>query len=89
MARSIWKGIFLEKCFIKKIANKQKINHIWSRRTTIPAYLIGVTVLVHNGKFFRKLLVTREKVGFKFGVFIITRTRPKIQIKSKKSTIKK
>jgi len=89
MARSVWKGFFLEKCFIKKISNKQKINFIWSRQTAIPGYLINTTVLVHNGKFFRKLVVTREKIGFKFGAFILTRTKPKIQINLKKSSTKK
>jgi len=89
MARSIWKGVFLEKAFIKKILNKQKINFVWSRQSVIPAYLIGITILVHNGRFFKKLLVTREKVGFKFGAFIITRTKPKFQLKTKKILKKK
>jgi len=89
MGRSIWKGIFLEKCFIKKISYKQKISFVWSRQTAIPHYLVGVTVSIHNGKLFRKLVITREKVGFKFGAFITTRTKPKIQLKSKKVLTKK
>ena len=44
--------------------------------------LIGKTVLVHNGKEFKKLLITREKIGFKFGEFVFTRSK---MIKPKKS----
>jgi len=39
----------------------------------IPALLIGETVLVHNGKDFKKVTITREKIGFKFGDFSLTR----------------
>jgi ribosomal protein S19 len=85
MSRSIWKGSFLDNNFIKKISKKQKIFSVWSRQTVIPQILIGCTVLVHTGKFFKKLLITREKIGFKFGAFIVTRTKPKLQIKTNKN----
>jgi ribosomal protein S19 len=35
--------------------------------------MIGNFVLIHNGKEFKKVLVIREKVGFKFGDFSFTR----------------
>jgi small subunit ribosomal protein S19 len=35
--------------------------------------LIGQTVSIHNGKEFKNVTVTREKVGFKFGEFSPTR----------------
>jgi small subunit ribosomal protein S19 len=79
MTRSLWKGCFLESCFLKK--SKTNFN-VWSRSSSIPFSLTGKTVLVHNGKEFKKLLITREKIGFKFGEFVFTRSN---MIKPKKS----
>ncbi len=72
MSRSIWKGPFLDSSFFKNTLPPSI--KIWSRGSSIPAFLIGQTVLVHNGKEFKTLGITREKVGFKFGEFIVTRT---------------
>ena len=83
MSRSIWKGSFLDSYFFKRPAQK-KILYIWSRRSSIPKFLVGSTVFVYNGKLFKKLRITREKVGFKFGLFIKTRTNPSIK-KNKKN----
>jgi hypothetical protein len=46
---------------------------VWSRRSAITSVLIGKTVLIHNGKEFKKLLVKREHLGFKFGEFSLTK----------------
>ena len=70
MSRSKWKGHFIDTSLNK--VNKKKFK-IWSRQSTIPFYLIGTYVLVHNGKDFKKIYITREKVGFKFGEFAFTR----------------
>ena len=84
MTRSLWKGYFLENCFLKK---PKKNFNIWSRKSAIPLSLLNKTVLVHNGKEFKKLLITREKIGFKFGEFILTRSN---MLKPKKvKTVKK
>jgi len=79
MTRSIWKGPFLDPLFLKpnfinNLTGPKLTNKIWSRSSTIPAFLVGQTVLVHNGKEFKTLAVTREKIGFKFGAFVLTRT---------------
>jgi small subunit ribosomal protein S19 len=68
MSRSKWKGNFIE----KSLLNKEK-NKLWSRSSTVPESMIGNFVLIHNGKEFKKVLVIREKVGFKFGDFSFTR----------------
>jgi len=86
MTRSLWKGFFLDSCFLKK--PKTNFN-IWSRSSSIPVSLIGKTVLVHNGKEFKKLLITREKIGFKFGEFVFTRFNMKKTKKVKFSVKKK
>lgn len=76
MSRSIWKGYFIDTFFFRNLKKRQKNLKIWSRQSTIPENLIGVTVFVHNGQSFKNLNITREKVGFKFGAFIKTRTKP-------------
>ena len=76
MARSIWKGFFLDSFFFTRAKTKKNL-YIWSRASTIPQSLIGFTVFLYTTeKFFKKLKITRDKVGFKFGFFITTRVRP-------------
>lgn len=70
MSRSKWKGNFINSSLLKK--NKKKI-FVWSRSSTITANLIGQTVFVHTGKIFKRIYVTRAKIGFKFGQFVFTR----------------
>lgn len=74
MSRSVWKKGFFESFFFKQVKTKKSF-YIWSRRSVIPQSLIGFTVFVYNGKIFRKLKISRDKVGFKFGFFISTRNR--------------
>jgi ribosomal protein S19 len=71
MTRALWKGNFVDTFLL--LNKKRKKNMIWSRRSTITANLIGQTVYVHNGKEFKRVFITRAKVGFKFGQFIFTR----------------
>jgi len=73
MSRSVWKGLYITKNVLKK-NKKQKKNFlkIWSRNSAIPSFLIGKTAL-HNGKQFNKVVITREKIGYKFGEFSLTR----------------
>jgi ribosomal protein S19 len=72
MRRSKWKGNFIDNSVLKlsKLSKKKKI---YSRRSVVPYFLIGANVLIHNGKEFKKIKITREKVGFKFGAFCPTR----------------
>ena len=74
MGRSSWKGPFLSSSIFRKNRKESKNNFkVWSRNSVIPEFLLGQTVLVHNGKEFKKIVVTREKLGFKLGEFSFTR----------------
>jgi len=73
MGRSKWKGNFMDSSVIKLSNQNKKQLKVWSRRSVVPAFLIGATVLIYNGKEFKKIKITREKVGFKFGEFSTTR----------------
>ncbi len=81
MSRSKWKGNFIDQAILKTTQNSKKQIKVWSRRSVIPSFLVGSTVLVYNGKEFKKIIITREKVGFKFGEFCTTR---RYKSKSKK-----
>lgn len=82
MLRSKWKKIFIS-IKLKKINNEKKIN-VWSRSSVIPESFINKNVFVYNGKIFKKLLITREKIGYKFGEFIFTKIKPKLRLKKNK-----
>jgi ribosomal protein S19 len=81
MSRSKWKcpNIFL-KCLSKNFDK----NKIWNRSSIIPSYLIGSFVFIHSGTVFKKIFINREKVGFKFGEFVMTRSYTCYGQKSKK-----
>jgi len=70
MNRSKWKGNFVSRFLIKKELHLSKI---WTRNSVIPAKLVGLSVSVYNGQFFKKVVITQEKIGFKFGDFVLTR----------------
>ena len=79
MARSVWKGPFVEKSLLKKVeearaAGKNMVIKTWSRRSTILPNMIGLTFGVHNGKKFIPVLVTDQMIGHKLGEFAPTRT---------------
>ena len=72
MARSIWKGPFVEESLIKKVdkikndPNKKPIK-TWSRKSTILPDFIGLSFLIYNGKKFIPLTVSEDMVGHKYG----------------------
>lgn len=80
MSRSIWKGKFFDTCLLKNSLKK-----VWCRSSTIPFFLLGKKVLVYNGKSFKRIYISREKIGYKFGSFVFTRQyTKKIKIVKKK-----
>jgi small subunit ribosomal protein S19 len=79
MARSVWKGPFVDGYMLKKAdaarsSGKHTIIKTWSRRSTIIPQFIGLTFGVYNGKKFIPVAVNEDMVGHKFGEFAPTRT---------------
>lgn len=79
MARSIWKGPFLDGYLLKKAekaraSSRAEVIKIWSRRSTILPHFVGLTFGVYNGQKHIPVLVTEDMVGHKFGEFSPTRT---------------
>ncbi|MEK6734342.1 MAG: 30S ribosomal protein S19 [Pseudomonadota bacterium] len=79
MARSVWKGPFVDGYLIKKAtkileSGKKEVVKIWSRRSTIIPMFVGITFMVYNGKKHIPVTIREEMVGHKFGEFAPTRT---------------
>jgi small subunit ribosomal protein S19 len=79
VARSVWKGPFVDGYLLKKAdkargSGRNEIIRTWSRRSTILPQFVGLTFGVHNGKKFLPVLVTENMVGHKLGEFAPTRT---------------
>jgi small subunit ribosomal protein S19 len=79
MARSIWKGPFLDGYLLKKAekaraSSRAEVIKIWSRRSTILPHFVGLTFGVYNGQKHIPVLVNEDMVGHKFGEFSPTRT---------------
>ena len=79
MARSVWKGPFVEESLIKKVekqkneTNRKPIKS-WSRKSTIIPDLVGVSFLIYNGRKFIPITISEDMVGHKLGEFVPTRT---------------
>jgi small subunit ribosomal protein S19 len=79
VARSIWKGPFVDGFVLRKAerarsGGRGEVIRIWSRRSTILPQFVGLTFGVYNGNKHVPVLVSEDMVGHKFGEFAPTRT---------------
>jgi small subunit ribosomal protein S19 len=80
MARSVWKGPFVDLSLLKKAEVAQESTtrsgpiKTWSRRSTILPQFVGLTFSVYNGRKFVPVSVNEDMVGMKLGEFAPTRT---------------
>ena len=78
MARSAWKGPFVEPSLLKKVEklkndNSRKPIKTWSRKSTIIPEFVGSSFMIHNGKKFISITISEDMVGHKLGEFSPTR----------------
>ena len=78
MARSVWKGPFVDMTLIKNAqkvsdSGRKEVIKTWSRRSTILPQFVGLTFGVYNGHKFIPVSVTENMVGHKLGEFSPTR----------------
>jgi len=85
MGRSIWKNNIFKKIKIKKYKSLK----IWKRNSVITFYYLNKLVYIATGKFFRKIFITRDHIGYKFGEFALTRLSATSSKFLKKNTKKK
>ena len=81
MARSVWKGPFVELSLLKKAeaaqdSSKRAPIKTWSRRSTILPQFVGLVFNVYNGRKFVPVSVNEDMVGMKLGEFAPTRFFP-------------
>ena len=81
MARSVWKGPFVDGYLLKKAekvreTGRNEVIKMWSRRSTILPQFVGLTFGVHNGHKHIPVHVNEDMVGMKFGEFAPTRSFP-------------
>ena len=79
MARSVWKGPFVEESLMKKVdkykTDPKKIPiKTWSRKSTILPDFVGVSFQNYNGKKFIPITISEDMDGHKMGEFAPTRT---------------
>jgi small subunit ribosomal protein S19 len=79
VARSVWKGPFVDGFVLRKAekarsGGRSEVVRIWSRRSTILPQFVGLTFGVYNGNKHIPVLVSEDMVGHKFGEFAPTRT---------------
>ena len=79
MARSVWKGPFVDLSLLKKAEAAQDAGgrapiKTWSRRSMILPQMVGLTIAVHNGRQHVPVIVSEDMVGHKLGEFSATRT---------------
>ena len=81
MARSVWKGPFVDLHLLKKAETAQDQGarapiKTWSRRSTVLPQFVGLTFSVYNGMKFIPVSVNEDMVGHKLGEFAPTRYFP-------------
>ena len=82
MARSVWKGPFVDLSLLRKAETAQDASgrsgpiKTWSRRSTILPDFVGLTFNVYNGRKFVPVSVNEDMVGMKLGEFAPTRFFP-------------
>ena len=78
MARSVWKGPFVDGYLLKKAedarsSGRKSVIKTWSRRSMILPEMVGLTIAIHNGRQHVPVLVNENMVGHKLGEFAPTR----------------
>lgn len=75
MARSKWKGPYVQEDLLKSLQNIKikKVIFTKSRNSTIIPAFVNKTIHVHNGKIYQKLKIIEDMVGYKLGEFVTTR----------------
>jgi ribosomal protein S19 len=90
MSRAKWKGPFNN---LHTLSKKKIYPNLWLRSSAIPKCVVNTIVCVHNGREFKRVILTKEKVGSKLGEFSFTRKlesrNPAKSVKKKKPPTKK
>ena len=64
-----------EKKFIEKVKTSKKPVRTHLRSMIVLPFMVGKTILVHNGKEFQRVDIIEEMIGHRLGEFVLTRSR--------------
>lgn len=85
MTRSSWKVPFIDYKLLNTILNnKESSIKTNSRQTKILQSFVGLNILVHTGKIYKKVYISEDMVGRKLGEFAYTRKIGNIHKKKEK-----
>lgn len=99
MARSLYKGPYVDEKLLKKVSGKKPqeagVVKTWARASQISPEMVGFTFGVHNGREHIEVFVTEEMVGHRLGEFSPTKKfirhggkmQKELEIKKKESEI--
>jgi len=86
MARSLWKGPYIDSYLVKKLKKVNKKSwsmKISSRRSIIVPQWINKKIEIHTGNKWISTTVQNEKIGFHFGEFATSKKIAKYRKKTK------
>jgi small subunit ribosomal protein S19 len=64
-----------EKGFMAKVQESKKPVKTHLRNMIILPFMVGKTVLVHDGKSYQQVIIIPEMIGHRFGEFALTRKK--------------
>lgn len=64
-----------EKKFINKVQNSKKPVKTHLRSMIVLPFMVGKTILIHDGKGFQPVGIIEEMIGRRLGEFVLTRKR--------------
>jgi len=74
---SKWKGVYCSEVLKNEVKNSTHGTiKTDSRESTILPEFVGKTFMIHNGKNYTTLKITKEHIGYKLGEFSITKKIP-------------
>lgn len=71
--RSSWKIPYINPKYFENSYLKKRIFKIRYKNSIIGKNFIDKSVMVHNGLNFQKIDITSQKIGFKFGEFVLSK----------------
>lgn len=72
-SRSKWKLPYISPFLFRNKFLQMKSFNITNRKSIIPFTFLDKRIRIYNGKTFISIIVSRDKVGHKFGEFSITK----------------
>lgn len=73
MGRPFWKFKFFSKNVWRSLSQKKKKINIYNRGSTIPKKFNSKIIILHQGKFFKRMKILKYFKGLKFGEFGFTK----------------